>query len=259
MPWLQRSSDDAHAGLQQLVLVRHGESMGNLADAAARRRRAGRLELDVRDADVELSPTGFEQAEAVGRYLAGLGDDERPTAVLTSPFRRAAATASTALTAAGCDLPLLVDERLRERDLGAFDGLTAYGIREAFPTEAEQRGKVGKFYYRPPGGESWCDVALRVRTVLADLRQPTTPARVWVFTHQAVIMSFRLALEHLSEHDLLEADRSTPVANCSLTVYQAGDGGVLSLTRYGDTAAVDRVPAPVTREAPSSDAADAAS
>ena len=62
----------AGAPVETLVLVRHGESMGNLADADARRRGAGRLDIDVRDADVPLSPAGEQQADAVGRYLVDL-------------------------------------------------------------------------------------------------------------------------------------------------------------------------------------------
>ena len=53
-------------GPDVLWLVRHGESMGNLADAEAQESGAGRLELDVRDPDVELSDTGRSQAQALG-------------------------------------------------------------------------------------------------------------------------------------------------------------------------------------------------
>ena len=76
-----------------LWLVRHGESMGNVADAQAHEAGAGRLELDVRDPDVPLSDTGREQAEALGRWLAALPEDQRPTAALSSPFARALTTA----------------------------------------------------------------------------------------------------------------------------------------------------------------------
>src|SRR5919107_789891 len=75
-----------------LWLVRHGESLGNVADAHAHASGAGRLELDVRDPDVELSETGVGQARALGRWLADLPGDQRPTAVLSSPFARARAT-----------------------------------------------------------------------------------------------------------------------------------------------------------------------
>jgi len=56
-------------------LVRHGESVGNVADAAAHQQGAGRLQLDVRDPDVPLSETGCSQAQALGRWMADLPDE----------------------------------------------------------------------------------------------------------------------------------------------------------------------------------------
>jgi broad specificity phosphatase PhoE len=235
-------------GPVELVLVRHGESVGNVADRDARRRGAGRLTLEARDADVELSDLGAEQAAAVGRYLAGMAQDARPTVLLSSPYRRAADTARAAMDGAGLDLSLTLDERLRERDLGAFDGLTGAGIREEFPDEAARRQRVGKLYYRPPSGESWCDVALRVRSVLDTFRMEYDGARLWVFTHQAVIMSFRFVLEQLSEQELLDVDRDIPLPNCSITTYRRDGDGVLRLVSFADTSAVEQAEPPVTHE-----------
>jgi broad specificity phosphatase PhoE len=233
------------AGPEYLRLVRHGESMGNLADARAREQRAERLELDARDADVELSEAGQDQADAVGRYVAGLPEHEQPTLVVSSPFRRARETARRAVGETG--LEVIVDERLRERDLGQLDGLTGRGIRSLHPEEAERRERVGKFYYQPPGGESWADVVLRVRSLLADLRHGFEQERLWLFTHQAVIMSFRFALEGLSEAELLEIDRSEALPNCSLTTYERSPEG-LKLVSFADTVVLDSMPAPVTDE-----------
>ena len=234
----------------QLVLVRHGESVGNLADMDARRRGAPRLDLDIRDADVELSDTGREQARAVGEWIARLPEPQRPTVVLSSPYARALHTAQAALEVLDPDREpnLVVDERLRERDLGTFDGLTGTGITADYPEESKRRRKVGKFYYRPPCGESWCDVALRVRSILNDIRQEYDDQRVWVFSHQAVIMSFRLVIEGLDEAAILNIDSDTPLANCSLTSYFRDDSGALELHAYADTSAVDRTAAEVTHE-----------
>jgi broad specificity phosphatase PhoE len=231
-------------GPASITLVRHGESVGNLADARAREAHAEVLDLDERDADVELSPAGREQADALARWLAEkCPDDWRPTVVLASPYRRAAETADRA------GLDAVLDERLRERDLGAFDGLTGAGIRERYPDEAKRRQKVGKFYYQPPSGESWADVALRVRSLLADLRHGYDGERVWLFTHQAVIMSFRYVLERLDERQLLDIDRSTPIPNASFTRFcRAGDGFELDV--FADTRAIDELDVPVTHEEP---------
>jgi broad specificity phosphatase PhoE len=208
--------------------------MGNVADARAHESGSGRLELDVRDPDVPLSETGCDQARALGRWLAGLPDRERPTAVLSSPFARALTTAKLATEPLG--LPVRADERLRERDFGAFDGMTGAGIREEYPDEARRRDLLGKFYYRPPGGESWADVALRVRSLLATEALRHDGERLLLVAHQAVIMVFRYVLEELTEQDLLEIDRREQIANTSVTRYEEGPDGPLGLVEFNAVA-----------------------
>lgn len=219
-----------------LTLVRHGESMGNRADAAARSAASEELDLHDRDADVELSPLGRDQAAALGRWLAEAPEPWRPTLVLASPYRRAADTARAAVQDAG--LPVVVDERLRERDLGTLDGLTGRGIRARYPEEAARRDKLGKFYYQPPSGESWADVVLRVRSLLADLGHGHEDERIWIFSHQAVIMAFRYVLEGIDEQHLLEIDREVQIPNASFTRFRRSGRG-FALETFADTRAVD--------------------
>ena len=234
----------------ELVLVRHGESVGNLAAEAAGRKGLGRLELPYRDPDTPLSDNGIAQAEALGRYLVECDEDARPEVVLGSPYRRAASTMEHALEGWPDAPPPVHDERLRERDLGVFDGLTGQGIREAYPEEAERRAAMGKFYYRPPGGESWTDVVLRIRSLLTDIRAEHAGRRVWVFSHQAVIMAFRFLLESLSEEELLRIDGETPLGNCSMTVYRADGTGSLELVAYGTVDHLEDSEAETTHEEP---------
>jgi broad specificity phosphatase PhoE len=232
-------------GPATLTLVRHGESVGNLADAEAQRKGVDHLDLDIRDADVELSDAGLRQADALASWLKQASSDERPTVVVTSPYRRARDTAMRATE--GLDLEVVIDERLRERDLGVFDGLTGQGIRSQYAEEAQRRKKVGKFYYQPPSGESWADVVLRARSLLADLRHGFEGARVWLFTHQAVIMSYRYVLDGLTEDQLMEIDRTTRLGNVSMTIYHRPDGE-LELDVFGDTSIVDAASAETTAE-----------
>ncbi len=240
----------------RLVIVRHGQSMGNLADAAAREGGSERLELTTRDADTPLSGTGREQAEALGRAVARRAEDDRPGLVLASPYVRAADTAALALSGLADGTSVVArDERLRERDLGAFDGLTGDGIRAAHPEEAERRAFTGKLYYRPPGGESWTDVALRVRQVVADLAD-TEHEQVWVFTHQAVILAFRLVLEGLTEEEVLRIDREEPLPNTSVTTYERDGDGRLRLVSFADVSHLEQEQAPTTREEPAHEPVD---
>ena len=101
-------------GPQELLLVRHGQSLGNVASMVADQQGLHRLDIGLRDADVPLSETGEDQAAALGRWLGDLPGSEAPQAVWSSPFVRAHDTARRAIAVSGLDLPITLDERLRE-------------------------------------------------------------------------------------------------------------------------------------------------
>lgn len=202
--------------LRQLILVRHGQSVGNVAAEAADRDRLDRIDVPARDPDVVLSRTGEEQARAVGNWLSGLPEAERPEIVWTSPYRRARQTAQIALQVADCDLDFRVDERLRDRDMGITDQLTGAGIRAKYPEEAERRAWIGKFYYRPPGGESWADVAQRVRGVLTDLANTERHERVLVTAHDVVLLLFCYVAEGMDEESVLHRAQTNGLRNAAI-------------------------------------------
>ena len=238
---------NAPTGPRTLWLVRHAESLGNLADTEALAAGAETLDLDIRDPDVELSELGKRQAAALGKWLAGQPADEQPDRVLCSPYTRATSTAEMAIRAAGLDLEVIRDERLRERDLGVFDGFTGQGIRAKFPEESTRRKRLGKFYYRPPSGESWADVAFRVRSVTELLEQRYRDRRVLVVTHQAVTMLFRYVLEGLTEAEVLDIDAHENIANCAVTRYALQDGR-LTLQAFNEVGHLAEFDEPVTDE-----------
>jgi broad specificity phosphatase PhoE len=236
-----------------LWLLRHGESAGNVARDAAEDAGLPMIDIATRDMDVPLSATGEDQARAFGQWLGQQPSDVQPTVVLTSPYVRAEATARLALDAAGItDAEVTIDERLREREFGILDRLTKAGIIERFPEQAELRKFVGKFYHRPPGGESWCDVALRLRSVIDTMTRDHRNERVMIVSHQVVIMMFRYLLERMTEQQILEVDRQHQLANCSLTSFVfdplAGRHGKLVLDRFNEVTGVVEQGAEVTRE-----------
>ena len=208
--------------LQWLAVIRHGQSTGNVTAEQAETGGLESIDIPERDADVPLSDTGREQAEAVGRWLKDRPDDERPDIVIVSPYLRARQTAELAL--AGSGVPAVVDERLRDRELGILDLLTGRGVVSRLPDEARRRQRLGKFYYRPPGGESWADVLLRLRALLRELREDHPGGRVLLFGHEATVLLVRYLAEHLGEAELMEIAHTTTVANCSVSSWQRVDG-----------------------------------
>ena len=115
---------------------------------------------------------------------------------------------------------LQADERLREKEFGILDRLTTFGIRERHPELSEQRAHVGKFYFRPPGGESWCDVILRLRSVIDTLTREYRGERVLIVAHQVIVNCFRYLLERMDEAQILELDRVADVPNCAVMYYE---------------------------------------
>jgi probable phosphoglycerate mutase len=205
-----------------LWLVRHGESAGNVAREAAEAAGAPHVAVATRDVDVPLSELGATQAHALGQWIATKPSEARPNVVLVSPYLRARTTAEIVLESAGIDraeVDFVVDERLREREFGILDGLTKAGVLQKYPNQYELKTAIGKFYHRPPGGESWCDVVLRLRRVVDTITREYARMRVLLVCHAVVVLCFRYQLDRLTEDQILGIDRDESVANCSVTTY----------------------------------------
>lgn len=177
------------------------------------------IDLPTRDIDVPLSDLGREQAQSLGRWFGQMNTCDRPEVVLCSPYIRAHDTALLLLEAGKMtlDVKVRLDERLREKEFGILDRLTHLGIHQLYPQLDEQRRHVGKFYFRPPGGESWCDVILRLRSVHEMVMREYAGKRVLVIAHQVIVNCMRYLVEQLDEKQILTIDRASPVPNCGVT------------------------------------------
>jgi broad specificity phosphatase PhoE len=227
----------------KLILIRHGESTANVAASAAETAGLETIAVEVRDADVPLSALGEQQAAALGTRLeAELGGHPELVRVWSSPYRRAIQTARLAL---GGGTPFTIDERLRDRELGIIDALTVRGVDVRLPAEAARRRWLGKFYYRPPGGEAWTDVVLRLRTFARDLDwQDERP--VIVFAHDAVVSLFIYIYLRYTEEELDEFLVSRVVRNASVTTLVRDSGGGWSVEAFSDDRHLTAAGVPIT-------------
>jgi len=239
---------------QTLWVVRHGQSAGNVASDRAEAAGHALIDIAERDMDVPLSALGERQADAVGAWFGEMPVRERPTVVLCSPYFRAVHTARRIVQAAGSfekDLVVSLDERLREKEFGILDRLTVHGIRERYPELSQQRQHVGKFYFRPPGGESWCDVILRLRSVIEMITREHRGERVLVVAHQVIVNCLRYLLECMDEAQVLGVDRQADVPNCGVTSYEfdptAGRHGKMTLRLVNFVRPLVETGAPVTQ------------
>lgn len=210
-----------------LLACRHGQSLGNVARADAEARGLDHIGLALSDAELPLTSLGHAQAAALGRRVAALPAAQRPTRILCSPHRRALETAEGIIrrTYTGQRIAFSIDARLVPKAFGILEHLTRRGVANRHPELAAERERLGRFHFRPPGGESRGDVVLRVRRVLDDIRDRHAGERVLLVTHQIVIN----ALDHL-----LNGARDDALANDE-------DGWVPNARLYGF--ALDRMPA----------------
>ena len=238
---------------QTLWVVRHGQSAGNVARDLAEAAGHPLIDIEFRDIDTPLSDLGVDQSRALGRWFAQLPDPERPQVVLTSPYIRARETARLVMEEAGlqpgADVRLRLDERLREKEFGILDRLTRHGIVQKYPELDEQRGHVGKFYFRPPGGESWCDVILRLRSLTEMITREHAGERVLIVAHQVIVNCMRYLIENLDEAQILAIDKLADVPNCAITSYRLdAQASALAPELVNFIAPLVQAGAPVTAE-----------
>ena len=149
------------AGTRRLVVIRHGETLDNASGVWQGHR------------DSELSPIGLAQAEKAAPGLAAYD----PQLVVTSDLRRAAVTAEQIGRSSG--LPVRVDARLREVDVGEWQGLTSAAVRTRDPELLARMGR-GEDVRRGRTGETVAELASRVRAALNDVIASLEPGRVAV-------------------------------------------------------------------------------
>jgi 2,3-bisphosphoglycerate-dependent phosphoglycerate mutase len=216
-----------------VVIVRHGESARNLARSEAKTIGKGTFGTGLRDVDTPLTPRGSFQAKDTGQYLS---DHFVFDAVFSSPYTRTVQTTEGILAAFKTKPPVVLEERIREIEFGILDGLTREGIVEHYPNEFLRREREGKYWYRPPGGESRPDVALRVHSFLGTLTRDYSRKEVLIVCHSVVVLIFRRLLERWGEKEYMKVDAEDDVENCSVTVYRfKQEANKLALDCYNRT------------------------
>lgn len=151
-----------------IYLLRHGETVWNRQDRLQGQR------------DAPLTRTGIAQVEANARLLRQHIDDPHAFEVIASPLGRAWQSAAIIAEILGKDPDRIVLEpRLVEISFGDWEGLTLAELERAVPG-AWARRRADHWRFRPPGAESFADVAERVAPWLA---QFDDSARLIVVCH----------------------------------------------------------------------------
>jgi probable phosphoglycerate mutase len=194
----------------RVIIVRHGQTQWNI-----RQVRQGHL-------DSPLTEKGVAQAKALGERLA----QEKFSALYSSDLGRAVQTAQTIAAATGYEI--VTDARLRERNLGIFQGLTGEEIKEKFPLEHGRHRTLDPEYVIPCG-ESVKQQVERNIICLSEIAERHFGDTIVIVTHGGV-------LSGLFRHTFsipFSAPRRFEFMNASLNVFNYADGSWF-LQTWGD-------------------------
>uniref|UniRef100_M4BWY9 Uncharacterized protein n=1 Tax=Hyaloperonospora arabidopsidis (strain Emoy2) TaxID=559515 RepID=M4BWY9_HYAAE len=181
---------------KRLILVRHGESEGNIDPS---------LYGHVPDNAMHLTALGYEQAVAAGKSIKKIIGNETMRFIV-SPYVRTIETFGGILKSWGFQgkaIPWTEEPRIREQDFGNFQD--PLKIREC----KAQRRRFGSFFYRFPSGESPADVYDRVSSFLESLYrlfEKSSEENYVLVTHGVAIRVIltRYFKYRISEFELLE-------------------------------------------------------
>lgn len=219
-----------------LVLVRHGESEGNVANKRSRRGDNSAFTKTFRNrhsSQWRLTDRGKEQARVAGRWIRdtiGRHFDR----CYVSEYLRAMETAAL-LKLPGAEW--YKEFYLRERDWGELDVMPDDERRRRFAGALRKR-EADSFFWTPPGGESMAQLCLRVDRVLNTLHRECSDMKVIIVCHGEVMWAFRVRLERMSQGRFIALDESTRPAdhihNCQVIHYTRRDPGTDALLRRYD-------------------------
>lgn len=206
--------------IKNIYLVRHGESLANVNKA---------IHHELPDHRIGLSELGKKQALAAGQAFNNLygvySGDASKLAIWLSPYDRTRQTTDYFVSGLNKQVTQNIIYRreniaLCEQHFGLFDGIEDDELAKTFPIEFAHYNKAveheGKFWASMPMGESRFDVAMRVQTSFALIKEEAREKNienVIIVTHgvamRAIIMQWR-------NHPYEWFEQETNPGNCDI-------------------------------------------
>ena len=208
--------------MTHLYLIRHGRTTWN---------DEGRMQGW---ADPPLDDVGRQQARALANRLVHARFD----AVYSSPLLRARATAEAVAKAHG--LRVHFDDRLRERNIGDWTGLTFEEARARDP----QRFDADWRRMGPPGGEKQAELAARAAAAVDSIVKAHPQGTIAIVSHGGALSAYLAhALGVPPEQDVSFSFHNTAIARLNLQADGAPEPTVRLLS-LGDDRHLDDPPPP---------------
>ncbi|WEV71535.1 histidine phosphatase family protein [Lactobacillus sp. ESL0785] len=194
----------------QIYFVRHGKTEWNLE----RRFQGGH-------GDSPLLPQSLIDIKKLGKYLMGT----KFQAIYTSPLKRAFKTAQVIDTVMNAGLSVIIDERLREFDLGKMEGLQFTQAKQKYPKQAADLWAHPDLYDgHSIGGENYAEVIARGQNFARSVAQkfPNDNDRVLAVSHGAALSAI---MGGLLGYSLKNVRQNGSLNNTSLTILETKDEG----------------------------------
>ncbi|KAK2419159.1 phosphoglycerate mutase protein AT74 [Trifolium repens] len=213
---------------KRIIVVRHGESQGNLDPGAY---------TTTPDYKIPLTSQGISQARLTGsqiRHLISSSSSSPDWRVYfyVSPYTRTRSTLREIARSFSKKRVIGVREecRIREQDFGNFQ------VQERMNAIKETRLRFGRFFYRFPEGESAADVFDRVSSFLESMwrdidmnrlnHNPSNDLNLIIVSHG---LASRVFLMRWFRWTVEQFELLHNFGNCEFRVMQLGSGGEYSL------------------------------
>lgn len=201
----------------QLIVLRHGRTSWNAT---------GRFQGH---ADIDLDERGVLQAAEAADVLAELA----PAAIYASDLSRARSTAEP--LAKKCGLKVIPDPRLREIDVGSWEGLTIDEMFSQIDDELKRAYLAGEDVRRSPTGETVAEVGQRAGTALEEIARAAPKGSTAVVVMHG--LAARAAVCWLLGFPVETWKRLAGLHNCGwIAVERHRTGGFWRIAEYNVTA-----------------------
>ena len=194
----------------QIYFVRHGKTEWNLAS----RFQGGH-------GDSPLLPESLQDIKKLGLHLKGI----QFRGIFSSPLQRAFNTAQGIDNAMNAQLPVGIDERLREVNLGDMEGMKFDDAAKKYPTQIDNFwNHPDKYDPRELNGETYESVIARGRDFASEMakRFPQDDDKVLAISHGAALSAI---MGGLLGYPLKDVRKRGGLSNTSLTILETKDGG----------------------------------
>ena len=204
--------------MTKVYLIRHGKTQWNLES-----RYQGA------NGDSPLLKDSYREIELLASSLQRIPFEH----AYTSPLKRARVTAQALLNHLNPEIPLTIDSRLKEFNLGKMEGMHFEDVAAKWPEVLKNfRHHPDKYDEPLVEGESFLEVIARFRAAIEEYCRQYPNGNILVISHGAALNA---AINALIGTPLAHLKDRGGLSNTSTTILITNDGRHFELEKWNDT------------------------